>query len=335
MKISRNYAGVFLCLSLLLGLVFYIAPQCKAATPMQLKIGNTSAVPGETIQMPVSLDSAGQVGGLQFDLIYDSNLLIYRDIKEGEINSSFVFTANEIEPGKLRVVIYNMDDLAIASGNQMIAFINFQVAENAGQVQNCQLNLNDVILSDADAKMIEGVIVTDGQFTVENVEGPDITSPTIVNIDPTHGADDVPVNKAIAITFSESVQSGATMGFATLKTGNMVVDFTYSLLDNTLFLTPKNDLAYATNYEVQIPAYAVKDEYGNFLVDEYTYTFKTCSNTSDLIGDFNGDNSINIEDIAVLALAYGTTQDNEQMDLNEDGVIDLYDLVILSRNLEN
>ncbi len=334
MRIGSAYMRGVLCLALFLGFICCLVPKSQAATPLQLKIGDISAAPGETMQMPVSLDSTGQVSGVQFDLIYDSDLLICQNIRVGGIDSDFSFMANEIELGKQRVIIYSLHDLTLTAGNQTIVFVNFQVKQNAIKGQNCELNLNEVCLSDADAKMIEGVIVADGQFTVENLEGPDVISPTIVNIDPIHGEDDVPVNKTIAITFSEPVQSGATMGFASLKTGNTLVDFTYSLVDNTLLLTPTNDLAYATNYEVQIPAYAVKDQYDNFLVDEYTYTFTTCSNTPGLTGDFNGDNCIDIEDISTLALAYGTTQDNEHMDLNGDGVVDLYDLVILARSLE-
>jgi hypothetical protein len=53
-------------------------------------------------------------------------------------------------------------------------------------------------------------------------------------------------------------------------------------------------------------------------------------------GDVNGDNKIDIEDIAIAALAFGSFPDhprwNNQIDINQDGKVDIADLVLIAIN---
>lgn len=55
-----------------------------------------------------------------------------------------------------------------------------------------------------------------------------------------------------------------------------------------------------------------------------------------MVGDVNGDNRVNIEDLAIVSLAFGTRPGyprwNVQADLNQDGKVDIYDLVIVAQN---
>ncbi len=48
-----------------------------------------------------------------------------------------------------------------------------------------------------------------------------------------------------------------------------------------------------------------------------------------LLDDLNGDNLIDMRDLSQVALYYG--QSNLQADLNRDGIVNLFDLVLVSR----
>jgi hypothetical protein len=49
-------------------------------------------------------------------------------------------------------------------------------------------------------------------------------------------------------------------------------------------------------------------------------------------GDVNGDDVIDIVDATAIGLAFGQTTTDKTVDLNRDGTVDVYDLILLSRN---
>jgi hypothetical protein len=59
-------------------------------------------------------------------------------------------------------------------------------------------------------------------------------------------------------------------------------------------------------------------------------------NAALLPGDLNGDNVVNIDDLAILVVAYGSSEGdpnwNPVADLNCDGVVDLSDFALLAAN---
>jgi parallel beta-helix repeat protein len=67
-----------------------------------------------------------------------------------------------------------------------------------------------------------------------------------------------------------------------------------------------------------------------------TMTDGTIRITLDLFGDINGDGTVDVNDLILLAEAYGATSTspnwNPDADLNDDGIIDVYDQQLLSQN---
>ena len=58
-----------------------------------------------------------------------------------------------------------------------------------------------------------------------------------------------------------------------------------------------------------------------------------------LLGDFDNDELVTVLDLDILVKDYGTKQADEEFieknDLNKDGIIDIYDLVIVSKKLSD
>lgn len=98
---------------------------------------------------------------------------------------------------------------------------------------------------------------------------------SVSSADPPDGAVDVPVDKTVSVTFSEDVQPGDDFDGITLKNGNTVAAYTYSINGNKLTLTPAAKLAYSTNYTVTVPANAVKGAAGNPLAGQHVFSFTT------------------------------------------------------------
>ncbi|PAV03204.1 Ig-like domain-containing protein [Methanobacterium bryantii] len=104
----------------------------------------------------------------------------------------------------------------------------------------------------------------------------DGTAPTIKSTSPTNKATNVAVNKAIKVTFSESIKKGT--GWIELKTSSgKSVAVTTSISGNTLTITPKSNLTPGTKYTLLIHSGTVTDLSGNKYVYAGSKTFKTKS----------------------------------------------------------
>jgi hypothetical protein len=86
------------------------------------------------------------VAGFQFDLQFDSGVLVYEKAEAGERarGAEKSAHANEIRPGLLRVVVAGFNQNTIASGS--VVSVSFAGALGLNQAAN--LHLSNVILSD-------------------------------------------------------------------------------------------------------------------------------------------------------------------------------------------
>ncbi|TEB05929.1 Chitinase A1 precursor [Pelotomaculum schinkii] len=129
-----------------------------------LTAGNASGGAGDVIQIPVTLTSSGEVAGLQFDLSYDHNQLIYQQANTGSLANGFTVSANLVGD-KLRVIIYSTSNTPVPGGSGTVAQLQFQVAAGVQAGQTSALGLSGVILSDAQGQSIAAT-VNNGQFSV-------------------------------------------------------------------------------------------------------------------------------------------------------------------------
>jgi uncharacterized repeat protein (TIGR02059 family) len=115
----------------------------------------------------------------------------------------------------------------------------------------------------------------------------DITPPIVTYTDPLDNAINVPVTQTISVAFSEPIGQGPDFNGISIMAGDSVVDYTYTLSSDTLYLTPSMDLSYSTNYTVYLPAGAVQ---GNVISSVYSFSFTTIksanANLSDLAVNF-------------------------------------------------
>ncbi len=102
----------------------------------------------------------------------------------------------------------------------------------------------------------------------------DTKAPTVTKTSPADMASDIMRESEIVIRFSEKIKKGKALGQISIKTVTaQTVLYTYEIEDNLLILTPKEDLAYHTDYTVTLPAAAVKDSAGNEMKKAHTFHF--------------------------------------------------------------
>ena len=106
----------------------------------------------------------------------------------------------------------------------------------------------------------------------------DNTPPTVSATYPLSGATEVPIDTVITATFSEDINP-STIAASTFYINGVSGTVTYS--DKIATLTPSADLAEGQTYTANITT-AVKDEAGNALAQNYTWSFTTEYNSSGL-----------------------------------------------------
>jgi V8-like Glu-specific endopeptidase len=130
----------------------------------------------------------------------------------------------------------------------------------------------------------------------DSLLGPaDTVAPTVSSFSPADAATGVAINSNITITFSEAIQAGS--GSIVLKTasGNLVETYymgssgNLSISGSTLTIDPTVDLAYGTQYILQIAAGAIKDMAGNSYAGTSTYDFTTKTGSGTIDGTSGND----------------------------------------------
>lgn len=110
----------------------------------------------------------------------------------------------------------------------------------------------------------------------------DVASPVITKTDPQNNATDIMVERTIVIRFSEAVKKGKSISKISITDMNKSnVNFSYTIANNRLLITPKTDLKSNMKYTITIPAAAVCDAFGNNLQSKYIFCFVTEESNSD------------------------------------------------------
>lgn len=104
----------------------------------------------------------------------------------------------------------------------------------------------------------------------------DTKAPVITKTSPVDKATDVMRESEIVLRFSENIKKSKAFDTISITTVlGKTIAYTFELKDNLLVITPKDKLAYNTNYTISVPAGAVKDSAGNNLKKAYTFDFIT------------------------------------------------------------
>jgi PKD repeat protein len=102
----------------------------------------------------------------------------------------------------------------------------------------------------------------------------DTTAPVVLNVTPTNGASDLPVNQVITVTFSEPISAGAAYDkIKVITPDNKAKVINKTINGNTLTIKSNYSYSYGDTYKLVIPVGSVTDLAGNNLTNVYNSNF--------------------------------------------------------------
>ncbi len=99
------------------------------ASAMTLRVATLDAEEGGTVQVPLNINGATNLGALQFNVRYDPQVLQIDTVTRGALVANGLVDSNASESGKLRVGVVTTDAM---NGDGVIANANFKVIGRAG-----------------------------------------------------------------------------------------------------------------------------------------------------------------------------------------------------------
>jgi hypothetical protein len=102
----------------------------------------------------------------------------------------------------------------------------------------------------------------------------DTTPPEVESVSPANSSVDVPLDIELRVVFTEPIDEPSIAGSVFLTAGATSASVTTVFVADTLFITPVAGLDYLTQYQVRLTT-DIRDQAGNALASEYTWTFTT------------------------------------------------------------
>lgn len=150
-----------------------------ATSTQQISIGSSAGKAGESVEVPIIIQSNGTVSALQYKVAYDTEMFELVEMKKGSgLQSAFSMISNR-ENGK--VVIGSLG-YNIGAGTKEVAIAVFKIKENAVP-DSYAVKLEDVLFSDSGANNLSNQFqVLPGVLTVYNPDFVYVTGITINSV---------------------------------------------------------------------------------------------------------------------------------------------------------
>jgi hypothetical protein len=127
-----------------------------------------TAAPNSTVQVPIRLDRASNIGSMNFVLTYNAQVIKVNKVDSGSLLSGALFTPNYKTPPEVRFGLATSEGI---SGSGTVAYIEFQVIGAAGS--SSPLTFSELSTTDTSGKSV-ALTTQNGTVTVAsggNVKG--------------------------------------------------------------------------------------------------------------------------------------------------------------------
>lgn len=146
---------------ILMMIVLALFASSVLAASTSLTVNDTSGSPGSTVEVPLNLAEAANIGAMDIVLTYDSSVLGVSSVEKGELTQNSLFQSNTVVPG---IIAIGIADTGGINGDGSVAVITFNVVGELGDTS--PLTLESVKTNDVDTLFDIPVTITSGTFTV-------------------------------------------------------------------------------------------------------------------------------------------------------------------------
>ena len=167
MKRAKGVQGIgYMIMFMLLSILFLISPVLAGGTT--IFVNDVSANHGETIQMPINISGAKDIGSMDISLQYDPNVLSLKSVEKGNLTQDSIVEWN----AKADKVLIGIVGGSGTNGNGSLAILFFDVLGYPGSISDLDLEASafNVMFSPIPLK------ISDGVFTVSGSTEPTATS---------------------------------------------------------------------------------------------------------------------------------------------------------------
>ncbi len=311
-------------------------PTTAALAISPSSIINSSLVPTSTFSVNVTISDATDLNSWSMNIYYNNTVLGVANAVEGSFMSSVAtttFASNTTQDynatnGQLTLSDNFTSTSVGASGSGTLATITFQVLANG----STPIVMADIQMIDSFSRSIS-YTQTNGFFsnipttTIHEVVVTDITASSYFNSTWVYQGRDVDIN--VTVLDSGGFSENATVTVYYNETAGDVAG-----VQNVELISGENATLLFVWNTTGVPI-----SYTNYTLTAVA-TIPTGSNTlSDgtmqvrILGDLNGDGKVDMADVEIFILAFGSypghARWNPAADVNQNGVVDLNDLVTL------
>lgn len=117
--------------------------------PVVIHVGQASGLPGGEVEVPIGIENTHPVGGIQFTLQDDPDILTAIMLSTGEAEPCFMGSFNEVE-GSVIGVIFSLQGCVIEPGLHEVARLTYTISDDLPVGGEVALNFTDAIISDPD-----------------------------------------------------------------------------------------------------------------------------------------------------------------------------------------
>lgn len=147
----------------LVGIVTTALPAAAQIDGNTLDLSDGSAPEGTLGTVTLDLANEDAVGGIQADILFDSNIVVFSGVTAMGRGSDMTVEGRGTDSGHLRVVMYFGGSGSLVSGEGSIAELTFAMQGNSGDISS--LTIQNIILSDPDGEPLTKA-GTSGSLTV-------------------------------------------------------------------------------------------------------------------------------------------------------------------------
>lgn len=152
-------------LVLLVGLLCLLClVSLASAAGLTVSVGDTTGAPGDTVNVPIELEGASDVGSMSIVLKYDPDVLMAVAVEGDELGKNAMIEANTAREGEVMIALADSSGM---NGDGAAAIISFEVIGDLGSTS--PLTLEKVSVSDVD--MVEIITtIESGTFSVKDAK---------------------------------------------------------------------------------------------------------------------------------------------------------------------